>query len=118
MRDVDWLSGACLAVRRAAIERVGAMDEAFFMFNEDVDWCRRMRDAGWAVTYVPEAVIVHHIGASKGKVDPRVIVSRHRGMIHYFHKHHPTAPLVSLCADALIMLRAGLMVAANALRLR
>ena len=118
VRDVDWLSGACLMVRREAIDRVGPMDEAFFLFNEDVDWCRRMRLAGWAVTYVPEAVVVHHIGASKAKVDPRVIFERHRGMIHYFHKHHPAPPPVSMLADALIMFRAALMVAANALRLR
>src|SRR5213083_421835 len=105
VRQVDWLSGACLMVRREAIDRVGPMDEAFFLFNEDVDWCRRMRLAGWAVTYVPEAVVVHHIGASKAKVDPRVIFERHRGMIHYFHKHHPAPPPVSMLADALIMFR-------------
>ena len=46
VRDVDWLSGACLLVRRAAIDQVGPMDEAFFMFNEDVDWCRRMKLRG------------------------------------------------------------------------
>jgi hypothetical protein len=117
-RDVDWLSGACLMVRRAAIVQVGAMDEAFFMFNEDVDWCRRMKLAGWAVTYVPDARVVHLIGASRHKVAPKVILERHRGMIHYFHKHHPANPLVTLCADALILLRAGVMLTANALRPR
>ena len=105
-------------VRREAIDRVGPMDEAFFRVNEDVDWCRRMRMAGWAVTYVPGAVVVHHIGSSKAKVEPRVIFARHRGMIHYFHKHHPAPPWVSILADALIMFRAALMIAANALRLR
>jgi N-acetylglucosaminyl-diphospho-decaprenol L-rhamnosyltransferase len=118
VRDVDWLSGACLMVRRASIAQVGGMDEAFFMFNEDVDWCRRMKLAGWAVTYVPEARVVHHIGASRSKVAPKVILERHRGMIHYFHKHHPTHPVVTFCADALIMLRAGVMLTANALRTR
>ena len=118
VREVDWLSGACLLVRRAAIEQVGAMDEAFFLFNEDVDWCRRMRLADWAVTYVPDAVVVHHVGASKSKVDPKVIYERHRGMIHYFHKHHPTNPILTWIADSLILLRAGFMMAANALRLR
>jgi N-acetylglucosaminyl-diphospho-decaprenol L-rhamnosyltransferase len=118
VREVDWLSGACLLVRRAAIEAVGEMDEAFFMFNEDVDWCRRMKGAGWGVWYVPDAVVVHHVGASRHKVGARVIYARHLGMIHYFHKHHPSNPLVSLLADALIMARAGLMMAANALRLR
>lgn len=115
-RDVDWLSGACMLVRREAIAEVGGMDERFFMFNEDVDWCRRMKLAGWNVTYVPEAQVTHHIGASKRRVAPKVIVERHRGMIHYFHKHHPANPVVTLIADGLIMLRAGLMLTANAFR--
>ena len=118
VRDVDWVSGACMLVRRIAIEQVGPMDENFFMFNEDVDWCRRMKLAGWAVTYVPSAEVVHWIGASRERVASRVIVERHRGMIHYFHKHHPANPVVSALADGLIMARAGLMLAANALRPR
>jgi hypothetical protein len=118
VRDVDWVSGACMMVRREAIEEVGGMDEAFFMFNEDVDWCRRMKLAGWAVSYVPSARIVHRVGASRSRVAPRVIYERHRGMIHYFHKHHPMNPLMAAVADGLIMLRAGLMLAANALRPR
>jgi N-acetylglucosaminyl-diphospho-decaprenol L-rhamnosyltransferase len=118
VREVGWISGACMLARRAAVEQVGGMDEAFFMFNEDVDWCHRMKPAGWAVTYEPAAVVVHHIGASRSRVAARVIWGRHLGMIHYFHKHHPTSPLLSLPADALILLRAALMVLANALRLR
>ena len=117
-RAVDWLSGACLMVRRAAIAAVGGMDEAFFMFNEDVDWCRRMKLAGWSNDYVPAAVAVHHIGASRSRVAPKVIVERHRGMIHYFHKHHPANPLVEAFAAAFIYLRAGLMLAMNALKPR
>ena len=116
VREVDWLSGACLLVRRAAIAQVGPMDEAYFMFNEDVDWCRRMKLAGWAVAYVPDARVVHAIGASRKRVSNRVIVQRHLGMIHYFHKFHPTHPMMAACADALILLRAGLMLMANAVR--
>ena len=116
VRDVDWVSGACLMARREAIEQVGGMDEAFFMFNEDVDWCRRMRIAAWSITYVPTAEVVHHVGASRGRVAPRVIFERHRGMIHYFHKHHPAHPVVAFFADSLIMARAGVMLAVNALR--
>src|SRR5262245_18673906 len=64
-RGVDWASGAALLARRAAVAEVGPMDEAFFMFNEDVDWCRRMNQAGWSVDYVPDAVVTPHIGASR-----------------------------------------------------
>ena len=116
VREVDWVSGACMVVRRAAVDDVGAMDEAFFMFNEDVDWCRRMKLAGWAVSYVPDAVCVHHIGASRRRTSARVILARHRGMVHYFHKHHPIAPPLVWLIDGLILTRAWLMIAANAFR--
>jgi len=118
VRQVDWLSGSCLMVRRAAIDQVGPMDEAYFMFNEDVDWCRRMKQGGWEVVYVPEAMVHHDIGASRKKVAPKVIVERHRGMIHYFHKYHPSSPFVTLLADTLIQVRAGIMLAVNAIRPR
>jgi GT2 family glycosyltransferase len=112
---LDWdheVSGAAMLARREAVTKVGGMDEAFFMFNEDVDWCRRMNLSGWSVDYVPAARVVHHIGASEGTSD-RVILERHRGMIHYFRKHHPApAPLDALAA-AFIMVRARLLVAMN-----
>jgi N-acetylglucosaminyl-diphospho-decaprenol L-rhamnosyltransferase len=61
---VDWLTGACMLVRREAIEAVGPMDEGFFLYYEDVDWCHRMHDAGWEVAVVPAARCVHHLGQS------------------------------------------------------
>jgi len=118
VRDVDWVSGACMCVRREAISAVGPLDEGYFMFNEDVDWCRRMNQAGWRVRYVPEAVVVHHIGASRTHVAPRVILERHRGMLRYFRKHHPSNPLTEAAVGALVMTRAWLMLAGNALRRR
>jgi GT2 family glycosyltransferase len=117
-RSVDWVSGAAMLARRAAIDAVGGMDEAFFMFNEDVDWCRRMKLAGWEVVYVPEGVVRHDIGASRRKVASKVIIERHRGMIHYFHKHHPTHPLLAFFADTAIRARGLLMLLANAFRPR
>ena len=60
LRDVDWLIGACLIVRRAAAQDVGPMDERFFLYFEDVDWCARMHARGWKVLYVPDAVMIHH----------------------------------------------------------
>lgn len=59
-RDVDWVMGAAMLVRRAAIAEVGAMDERFFLYFEDVDWCYRMRVAGWKVFYHPSSRLVHH----------------------------------------------------------
>ena len=115
-RSVDWVSGACMLVRRSAIEQVGGMDEAYFMFNEDVDWCHAMKQAGWSVDFVAAAEVTHHIGASKGRVSDKVILERHRGMIHYFRKYHRTNPVLESLAAAAILLRARLMLAANALR--
>jgi len=112
-RSVDWVSGAAMLARRGAIDAVGPMDEAFFMFNEDVDWCRRMNEAGWSVDYVPEAAVVHHIGASKGVVSNRVILERHRGMIHYFRKHHRRSAPLDRLAAFLIMARARMLVLLN-----
>ncbi len=59
-REVDWLLGACLLVRRLAIDQVGLMDERFFLYFEDVDWCRRFWQAGFKVYYLAEAEMVHY----------------------------------------------------------
>ncbi len=58
-RKVDWLIGACMLVRREALAKVGAMDERFFLYFEDIDWCYRMKSLGWSVYYVPASVMVH-----------------------------------------------------------
>ena len=63
--EVDWLSGACLVARRAAYDRVGLMDERFFLFWEDADWCLRFRGAGWKVYYLPTAIGMHYVGVSR-----------------------------------------------------
>ncbi|MDQ6672584.1 MAG: glycosyltransferase family 2 protein [Chloroflexota bacterium] len=63
-QDVDWLVGACLCVRASAAAHVGLFDERFFMYSEELDWCRRFRAAGWRIAYVPGAQVVHLEGAS------------------------------------------------------
>lgn len=62
--SVDWVTGAAMLVRRAAVDDVGPMDEGFFLYYEDTDWCHRMRDHGWEVLLEPEARVVHHLGGS------------------------------------------------------
>ena len=66
-RRVDWVLGACMLVRREAIEQVGAMDERFFLYFEDLDWCYRMGTQGWSVYYVPDSVMVHSYERSSAK---------------------------------------------------
>lgn len=115
-RDVDWLSGACMVTRRDAVARVGPLDPNFFLFNEDVDWCRRMHAAGLRVVYRPEASVVHAIGASHGASPLWLIWRRHMGMRHYFHKHHPGPwPLMAL-TDLGILVRCLAQMALNPLR--
>jgi N-acetylglucosaminyl-diphospho-decaprenol L-rhamnosyltransferase len=63
-QSVDWLVGACLMVRREAIEAVGLLDERYFMYSEEVEWCYRMKQSAWRVIYLPQASVIHHEGAS------------------------------------------------------
>jgi N-acetylglucosaminyl-diphospho-decaprenol L-rhamnosyltransferase len=86
--EVDWLLGACLFVRRSAMDQVGLLDEGFFLYVEDIDWCLRMHKAGWKVYWAPDAEIVHHHLA----VSDRRLFSWHswihlRSMFRYFRKH-------------------------------
>lgn len=118
VRPVDWVAGACLMTRRAVLERVGLLDEGFFLFAEDVDFCKRVWDAGWKVYYVPEAVALHHVGVSERRDAARLILARHRSMLRYHHKHfRPYGPL-GLLTDAAIVARAVLQVCLVPLRRR
>jgi GT2 family glycosyltransferase len=85
MLDVDWVSGACLFVRREAVEAVGSFDEEYFMFSEETDWCYRFREAGWAVVFYPEAECVHVGGATHGG---RLFRENVRGHLRFLTKHH------------------------------
>ena len=84
-REVEWLFGACLLVRREATDAVGLFDESFFMFSEETDWCYRFRGAGWKVLFYPGAEAVHVGGASHGG---RLYVENLRGHLRFFAKHH------------------------------
>lgn len=66
--DPEWVSSACMLVRRCAYEAVGPMDESFFAYMDDVDYCRRVRVAGWSIRYEPRAQVVHLMGASSGRI--------------------------------------------------
>jgi GT2 family glycosyltransferase len=87
--DVDEVSGACLMVRREVVEQVGGMDEHLFMYYEEVDWCYRIKRAGWKVAYVPRAEVVHHIAQSVNKAGFRAYRAFHTSQYRYFRKHFP-----------------------------
>ncbi len=90
-QPVDWLVGAALMIRRAAWEQVGPLDEGYFMYFEELDWCRRCRAAGWEVHYVPQAVVIHHEGKSSGQVPAARTVRFQRSKVRYFRKYHGAA---------------------------
>ncbi len=73
---VDWVSGAAMLVRRAAIREVGLMDEGFFLYYEDVEWCHRMRRGGWEVLLEPRAHATHHLGGSMAPGDATALAYR------------------------------------------
>ncbi len=85
--EVDWVSGACMVVRRKAIADVGPMDGRFFMYWEDADWCRRMWEGGWKVVYFPRPSVIHYVGVSSEKNVFHSVVAFHRSIYRLFKKH-------------------------------
>lgn len=86
---VDWVSGACLLVRRQAAEQVGLLDERYFMYCEDVDFCAALRAAGHRILYAPEVVVTHLRGRSRATAEA-VTSRRYRdSQLAFYRKHHP-----------------------------
>ena len=86
--DVDWLVGACLLIRREVVDGVGLMDEGYFMYSEELDWCRRIKRSGWRVVYYPEARVIHHLGKSSEQAVTERHINFQRAKLRYFRKHH------------------------------
>lgn len=85
-KSVDWLTGACMLVRRDVFERIGGFDEGFFLYYEDVDLCHRVHDAGYDVVALPEAEVVHHLGQS-GVSSEFVARAYRESFYHYCDKY-------------------------------
>ena len=85
-QDVDWVVGAALLVRREILEQIGGFDEGYFMYSEELDLCRRIKEAGWQIVYLPTAQIIHH----EGKSSEQVVAARHihfqTSKVRYFRK--------------------------------
>jgi N-acetylglucosaminyl-diphospho-decaprenol L-rhamnosyltransferase len=92
--EVDWVAGASLIVRRAVFDAIGLLDEGYFMYFEEVDFCLRARRAGWPCWYVPASRVVHLVGQSSGVTDVKQAVRKRRPAYwfasrrRYFRKHH------------------------------
>lgn len=106
---IDHPLGACILTRRAVLEQVGLLDEAFFMYAEEVDWCYRVRRAGWAIWQQPAAQVTHVGGASTSQFRARMQIALYDSRLRFFRKHYPPHALrwhrLIIIAG---MLRAGL----------
>lgn len=88
VRDVDWVSGAALVIRRKTIDDIGLLDPGFFMYCEDVDWAYRANKKGWRVTYYPMTKVTHRIGSASDQVPIKMIIQFHRSMFRFYLKHY------------------------------
>jgi N-acetylglucosaminyl-diphospho-decaprenol L-rhamnosyltransferase len=100
--EVDALSGACLLVRREVIDQVGLLDERFFMFSEEVEWCHRIKKAGWEVWYVPEVRVTHHWMGSVRQASREMTAQLFKSQVLYYQI--TAGPHTALGARAIMVL--------------
>lgn len=90
--EVDWVSGACMVLRRWMLEEIGVLDPRFFMYFEDADLCRRAWAAGWRILYLPQVTVTHQAGGSS-RNGPKAVWRLHKSAFLYHRKHGPRGPL-------------------------
>lgn len=100
-QSVDVLNGWFWLVRKEALDQVGLLDERFFMYGEDIDWCHRFWNGGWKVVYFPDAEAVHYGGASSARAPVRFYIEMQRANLQYWRRYHG---LISQTAFLLIIL--------------
>lgn len=88
IRSVDIINGCCWLIRKEALDKVGLLDEQFFMYGEDMDWCRRFHQAKWQVVFYPEAQIVHYGGVSSAQLPVKFYIEMRHANLLYAKKHH------------------------------
>ncbi len=114
---VDWVSGACMLLRRSALGEVGGFDTAYFMYFEDMDLCLQMARAGWRVVFEPRAIVEHVGGGSTRSAPFRKVVDHHRSTLRFYRRRYagdPRIALVPLVAAALVV-RGAISVARTAI---
>lgn len=114
--EVEAISGACMLVRREAMDDVGRWDEGYFLHCEDLDLCMRFRQKGWKVMFVPDARMMHVHGASSKGREIFVEWHKHKGMLRFYHKffRHQYPGVLMWLVTMGVWFRFGLIVAANA----
>lgn len=116
-KAIEAISGAFMMIRRDALDRVGPMDEGYFLHCEDLDWCQRFAAHGYRILFVPGVSILHRQGTCSAGRPLRVEWHKHRGMLRYFRKHHGASqPGLTLLVAAGIAVRLLLTVVRQVLR--
>ncbi len=103
--EVEWVSGSCLMARREALFQAGLLDENFFMYFEDIDLCRNVRDKGWKIHFSSETTIVHYGGVSAKKNLLRVLVIYRKSQIYFTKKYYGMSGVLVL--KSMLMLKYG-----------
>lgn len=91
LREAEVLSGCFCVARRSAVEQIGGLDEQFFFYGEDIDWCRRFKRAGWKLVFIPQATATHFGGGSTSKAPLRFSVEILKATLKYWRKHYGLA---------------------------
>jgi GT2 family glycosyltransferase len=102
LADVDILTGWFWMVRREALNQAGLLDERFFMYGEDIEWCRRFHDFGWRVVFYPDAEAIHYCGASSANAPTRFYVEMERADLQYFERYHGRLAVAAFWAASLL----------------
>lgn len=108
--EVDAVTGACMLLRREAVEQAGLLDERFFMYGEDLDWCWRIKECGWTVWYVPAVQVAHHHGAASRRRPFRATYHFFRAMDLFYRKHYARRYNPLLTAAIVAGIHAGMAV--------
>jgi hypothetical protein len=90
-RDVDYVMGACFMIRRNAIDQVGLLDENFFMYVEDAEWCFRFKKSGWQIRYEPNMSVIHYANRTCSAdldLNSKLFIEYYKGILYFFQKHH------------------------------
>jgi N-acetylglucosaminyl-diphospho-decaprenol L-rhamnosyltransferase len=118
--QVDWVSGACMALRREAWEAVGGFDPGYFMYAEDMDLCLRVARAGWRVVFDGGARVEHTVGGSTRKRPFRKVADHHRSALRFYVRHYRGDPRVLLApvVAAFLAARAAVSLARTAIEHR
>jgi GT2 family glycosyltransferase len=106
LREAEVLSGCFCVARRSAVEAIGGLDEQFFFYGEDIDWCRRLRKAGWKLVFIPAATATHFGGGSTSKAPLRFSVEILKATLKYWRKHY--GPFGQAVCNALLVLHHGI----------